>query len=114
MLDWLPSRIFSFGYVLCGEFKSSMDVWRHLVFQPAIPARDIVVQTAMAAEPLACPLSEEISLEPTIAMLALSKRNFILILVSTLGKSKKVTEATFGCFCNIRFSRAQSSQAAEV
>lgn len=79
IVDWLPSRIFSFGYVLCGEFKHSIELWRQLAFQPSISAREIIVQTAMAAEPLACPNSEDITLEPTIAMLALSKRNFILI-----------------------------------
>ena len=82
ILDWLPSRIFSFGYVLCGEFKRAIDVWRQLAIHPFISAREIIVQTAMAAEPLACPTTENISLDPTIAMLALSKRNFSLIVAA--------------------------------
>lgn len=79
LFDWLPSRIFAFGYVLCGEFKRSIDVWRQLAFQAQISPREIIVQTAIAAEPLTFPDNDNISLDPTINMLALSKRNFILI-----------------------------------
>lgn len=86
ILDWLPSRIFSFGYVLCGEFRHAIETWRKLALQPRSSARDIIVKTAMAAEPLSEETTDDISLDPTIAMLALSKRNFILMvtLVSLL------------------------------
>ncbi|MCF1426763.1 MAG: beta-lactamase regulator AmpE [Shewanella sp.] len=79
LLDWIPSRLFAFGYVLCGEFSESIDAWRKLVIRPGSSARDIIVQTAVAAEPQACDREEGISLQPTIAMLALSKRNVILM-----------------------------------
>ncbi|MCL1038290.1 beta-lactamase regulator AmpE [Shewanella submarina] len=79
LLDWIPSRLFAFGYVLCGEFSKSIDAWRKLALSPTTQARDIIVQTAVAAEPQACDREEGISLQPTIAMLALSKRNFILL-----------------------------------
>ncbi|MGI2261403.1 beta-lactamase regulator AmpE [Shewanella sp. GXUN23E] len=79
LLDWIPARLFAFGFVLCGEFSKSIEVWRKLVMQPGCSAREIIVQTAMAAEPQSCEQNDSISLQPTIAMLALSKRNFILL-----------------------------------
>lgn len=79
LLDWIPSRLFAFGYVLCGEFSKSIDTWRKLALRLGTPARDLIVQTAMSAEPQACERDDSVSLQPTIAMLALSKRNFILL-----------------------------------
>lgn len=79
VLDWLPARLFAFGYALCGEFRRAIEMWRKQSFSVKTPARDIIVNTAMAAEPMACEQSSELSLQPTIAMLALSKRNFILL-----------------------------------
>lgn len=79
LLDWLPARLFAFGYVFCGEFSRSIPVWRKLVLEPKTPARDIIVQTALAAEPEASIEHDNINLAPTFALLALSKRNFILL-----------------------------------
>ncbi|MBV7316470.1 beta-lactamase regulator AmpE [Shewanella sp. NIFS-20-20] len=101
VLDWLPSRLFSFGFALCGEFNRGFSVWRQLAFNPKVCARQLVAETAMAAQVLSfavkAPESLQVSdahgedaqptvnpaanleLEPTLAMLALSKRNFILL-----------------------------------
>ncbi|QDF65888.1 beta-lactamase regulator AmpE [Shewanella sp. SNU WT4] len=95
VLDWLPSRLFSFGFSLCGEFNRGFSVWRQLAINPKVSARQLVAETAMAAQVLAFNEVEDdeqtteshhqdascLELEPTLAMLALSKRNFILLVV---------------------------------
>ncbi|MBR9729121.1 beta-lactamase regulator AmpE [Shewanella intestini] len=82
-LDWLPARIFSFGYVLSGQFTSGFKVWRRQALTLQNNARDIVCQTASAAESIPPQSHAPICVQSTLALLALSKRNLFL-LVTTL------------------------------
>ena len=80
LLDWLPSRLFSFGYVLSGQFSSGLRAWRQHGLRISCDAKTIVTQTAVAAESLPEAGNAPISVQSTLALLALSKRNFILLL----------------------------------
>ncbi|MEI6858632.1 MAG: beta-lactamase regulator AmpE [Shewanella sp.] len=80
LLDWLPSRIFSFGYVLSGQFSQAFKSWRKLALSLDHSARDIVTQVALAAEPIPETSASPICIQSTLALLQLSKRNFILLL----------------------------------
>ncbi|MDD8060286.1 MULTISPECIES: beta-lactamase regulator AmpE [Shewanella] len=80
LLDWLPSRLFSFGYVLSGQFSSGLGAWRQYALRLKCDAKIIVTETAVAAESLPEAGNAPISLQSTLALLALSKRNFVLLL----------------------------------
>ncbi|WP_282166434.1 beta-lactamase regulator AmpE [Shewanella japonica] len=80
LLDWLPSRIFSFGFVLSGHFASGIAEWRKQVFSASNHPKNIVTRTAIAAESIPESTSAPVCVQPTLALLALSKRNFILLL----------------------------------
>ncbi|WP_445947334.1 beta-lactamase regulator AmpE [Shewanella sp.] len=93
LLDWIPSRIFSFGFVLSGQFSSGLIIWRKLSLQWHSRAKTLITETALASE--ASIVSEmmaddslansrsttaPLSVRETLALLELSKRNFILLL----------------------------------
>lgn len=80
ILDWLPSRVFSFGYVLSGQFSSGLQAWRQYSLRLNCEAKTIVTQTAVAAESLPEAGNTPVSVQSTLALLALSKRNFVLLL----------------------------------
>ncbi|MCL1113719.1 beta-lactamase regulator AmpE [Shewanella basaltis] len=80
ILDWLPSRVFSFGYVLSGQFSSGLQAWRQYSLHLNCEAKTIVTQTAVAAESLPEAGNAPVSVQSTLALLALSKRNFVLLL----------------------------------
>ncbi|MEZ9820930.1 beta-lactamase regulator AmpE [Shewanella sp. 10N.286.45.A1] len=80
ILDWIPSRIFAFGYVLSGQFRQSVSSWVSLAFNPKAQARDIITQVAIEAETLPEASSAPVCVQSTIALLQLSKRNFILLI----------------------------------
>lgn len=81
LLDWLPSRIFAFGYVLSGQFSQAFTRWGQYAFNIRSSARDIVTQVALAAEPQPESSTMPICTQATLALLQLSKRNFILLLI---------------------------------
>jgi AmpE protein len=81
ILDWLPSRILAFGYVLSGQFSQASTRWGQYAFNIRSTARDIVTQVASAAEPQQDSSSAPICTQATLALLQLSKRTFILLLV---------------------------------
>ncbi|WOT05469.1 beta-lactamase regulator AmpE [Shewanella youngdeokensis] len=80
ILDWLPCRIFAFGYVLSGHFRQSLSTWVNLSIDPKAGARTIITQVALKAETLPESSSAPICVQSTIALLQLSKRNFILLI----------------------------------
>ncbi|PKG55716.1 regulatory signaling modulator protein AmpE [Shewanella sp. Choline-02u-19] len=80
ILDWLPSRIFAFGYVLSGHFRLAISSWISLAFNPKTAARDIITKVATKAETLPESSSAPVCVQSTIALLQLSKRNFILLI----------------------------------
>ncbi|MCL1142067.1 beta-lactamase regulator AmpE [Shewanella gaetbuli] len=80
LFDWLPSRVFSFGYVLSGQFSNGLSAWRKHAFNVHSSAKLVVTETALQAESLPEAGPAPVSVQPTLALLALSKRNFILLL----------------------------------
>jgi len=79
LFDWLPSRIFSFGYVLSGQFSQGLNAWRKRAFDTRCSAKMVVTETALQAESLPEAGPAPVSVQPTLALLALSKRNFTLL-----------------------------------
>lgn len=79
ILDWLPSRIFAFGYALSGQFSEGLAAWRRNGLTLNVSARTVVAETALAAQPLPEVASAPICVQSTLALLVLSKRNFTLI-----------------------------------
>lgn len=82
LLDWIPCRVFSFGYVLSGQFSQAFKSWMEFGFSFKYSAREIVTEIALAAEPRPEVLAKPICVQATLALLQLSKRNFILLLTS--------------------------------
>jgi AmpE protein len=80
LFDWLPSRVFSFGYVLSGQFSDGLSAWRQYGLSVNTDAKTIVTHTAVAAESLPEAGDAPLSVQSTLALLALSKRNFVLLL----------------------------------
>jgi AmpE protein len=80
LFDWLPSRVFSFGYVLSGQFSAGLSAWRQYSLSVHTDAKTIVTYTAVAAESLPEAGDAPLSVQSTLALLALSKRNFVLLL----------------------------------
>lgn len=79
LLDWLPSRLIAFGYVLSGHFSAAFSKWRHLAFDWTKSAKVIVTEVALAAETIEASSPTPICVQSTISLLQLSKRNFILL-----------------------------------
>lgn len=78
-LDWLPSRIFAFGYALSGQFSEGLQAWREHSFNVHTSARTVIAKTAIAAQPLPEVANAPVSVQSTLALLVLSKRNFTLM-----------------------------------
>ncbi|GIU46752.1 beta-lactamase regulator AmpE [Shewanella algidipiscicola] len=79
VLDWLPSRLIAFGYVLSGHFSAAFSRWRRLALQWRMPARSVIAEVALAAETIEASSATPICVQSTISLLQLSKRNFILL-----------------------------------
>lgn len=91
LLDWLPSRIFSFGFVLSGHFSAGLVIWRRHSLQWRCGAQQLITETALASEAsvmdemlnqddMPAEANAPISVRATLALLELSKRNFILLI----------------------------------
>ncbi|WP_133408334.1 beta-lactamase regulator AmpE [Parashewanella tropica] len=79
IVDWIPSRIFAFGYLLSGHFSSAFSTWLSRASNPATCARDIVTETALTAEVLPEKSDAPVCIQSTIALLALTKRTFVFL-----------------------------------
>ncbi|MFQ6372481.1 beta-lactamase regulator AmpE [Shewanella sp. YIC-542] len=80
LLDWLPVRLVALGYVFCGQFSSGFGRWRELALDWRCKPRKIITQVAMAAEVMPEDNNAPVCVRSTLALLALSKRNFVLLL----------------------------------
>ncbi|WP_394129300.1 beta-lactamase regulator AmpE [Shewanella maritima] len=78
-VDWLPSRIFSFGFALSGRFSEGISAWSRYSLSIATPTRKIITKTASASESMPEVSKAPICVQSTLALLALSKRNFLLL-----------------------------------
>ncbi|MCH1931472.1 beta-lactamase regulator AmpE [Shewanella sp. A25] len=79
VLDWIPSRIFAFGYALSGQFSEGLSAWSEHALNINASARKLVTQTALASQPLPEVSNAPICVQSTLALLVLSKRNFTLM-----------------------------------
>ncbi|MCL1122486.1 MULTISPECIES: beta-lactamase regulator AmpE [Shewanella] len=79
VLDWIPSRVFSFGYALSGQFSEGLSAWRDHALNINASARRVVTETALASQPLPEESSAPVCVQSTLALLVLSKRNFTLM-----------------------------------
>jgi AmpE protein len=79
VLDWLPSRITAFGFLLVGHFSRALPIWLDTVLNVRINAYDVLAKVAKASEePLA---AENIELQEPLQMVRLVKRNIIFLLM---------------------------------
>ncbi len=83
LLDWLPARLVALGFALSGHFSRAMTVLLPRLFDPLYPARQLITEVALAAEEAPEPGEADapISVQPTVALLKLAKRNLVLLLV---------------------------------
>ncbi|MCL1125766.1 beta-lactamase regulator AmpE [Shewanella surugensis] len=81
VLDWIPSRVFTFGYVLSGKFSQGFAMWLSTAMDVKCSARDMVTKVAMAAETVAETSQESVCVQSTLSLLQLSKRNLILLII---------------------------------
>lgn len=79
VLDWIPSRLFAFGYALSGQFSEGLTAWRNNALRFNTSARRVITETAVAAQPLPEVSDAPICVQSTLALLVLSKRNFTLM-----------------------------------
>lgn len=84
ILDWLPARVCSAGYLLIGNFSRSAGVWISYLLDFTSPAKDLISEISNAAEAVDnqdCSHTSEAA-----CMLKLAKRNilFFLALVALL------------------------------
>ncbi len=81
LLDWVPVRIVSLGFALSGHFSKAAPVLVPKVLDPMADPRTMITEVALAAEEVPETSGEPICVQPTLALLKLAKRNFILLLV---------------------------------
>ncbi|MCJ8268193.1 MAG: regulatory signaling modulator protein AmpE [Psychrosphaera sp.] len=78
ILDWLPARVCTAGYLLIGHFTKSAGIWLSYLLDFTSSARDLVSKIAIAAESIdAVDCSN--TTEPA-CMLKLAKRNILFFL----------------------------------
>ena len=84
LLDWIPARVCSAGYLLIGDFTRSSGIWLGYLLDFKSPAKNLVCDIASAAEAVEFNLENRV-LEP-VCMLKLAKRNilFFLAMVAVL------------------------------
>lgn len=79
VLDWVPVRVTSLGFLLVGNFSNSVGVWIRLVGNSKMSAPEFIAETSKAAEVVE-PDQNDCTEEPC-TMLKLAKRNAMLMIV---------------------------------
>lgn len=79
ILDWLPVRITTFGFLIVGNFSQAFTHWVRLTFSRTATAPNVVAEIAKAAE-IVEPHQNDCTEEPC-TLLKLAKRNVMLLLV---------------------------------
>lgn len=77
-LEWLPARIFSFGYLIIGNFTRGTGTWLSYILDFDVSSRTVVSNIAAAAESVAS-ANSDCTLEPC-CMVKLVKRNLLFFL----------------------------------
>jgi AmpE protein len=84
ILDWLPARITSFGYLLVGHFGKGLPIWLEGLFNSTLSTYDLLAKVATASEE--APITDNPSLNEPLQLVKLVKRNiiFLLMLISLM------------------------------
>jgi AmpE protein len=84
VLDWLPARITTLGFIFVGNFSKSVPLWLSYLFDAKTPAKHVVTEVAKASEEVE-PEENDCTEEPC-TMVRLAKRNilFFLTIISIL------------------------------
>lgn len=84
ILDWVPVRITSLGFLLVGHFSRALPLWLGYLPDPAISAKQLLADVSKAAEEVE-PDEHDCTEEPC-TLVRLAKRNimFILVVISIL------------------------------
>ncbi|WP_416306103.1 beta-lactamase regulator AmpE [Neptunicella sp. SCSIO 80796] len=84
VLDWVPVRITTFGFVFMGHFSKAFPVWMAYLVEPEPSALKILSDVGKAAEET--PVDENDLAQEPCTLVRLAKRNllFILVLISLL------------------------------
>jgi AmpE protein len=80
ILDWLPARVCSAGYLLIGNFSKAAGIWLSYVLDLTSPAKSLVSDISSAAETVDALDCSKIT-EPA-CMLKLAKRNILFFLAA--------------------------------
>ena len=79
VLDWVPVRLTTLGYMLVGNFTEAFGVWLRSLVNVKMSAADMIARTAKAAELVEADIHD--CTEEPCTMLRLAKRNVMLMLV---------------------------------
>lgn len=79
ILDWLPVRITTFGFLLVGHFSNAFSVWLDALLNMKLSTYDVLAKVAKASEDV--PDQENSFLQEPLQMVKLVKRNVIFLLM---------------------------------
>ena len=79
VLDWVPVRLTTLGYMLVGNFTEAFGIWIRAFVDVKLSAADMIASTAKAAEVVE--IGAKDCTEEPCTMLKLAKRNVMLMLV---------------------------------
>lgn len=84
ILDWVPVRITSFGYLLVGHFGNGLAVWLDCLFNTELSAYELLNKVAKASEELTT--SNNPYLDEPLQLVRLVKRNtvFLVVMISLM------------------------------
>ena len=79
VIEWLPARLATFGFLLVGHFSNGFAVWARYLANTQADAKEVIAKVAKATEIIE-PDQHDCTEEPC-TMLRLAKRNVMLLLV---------------------------------
>lgn len=80
LIDWLPVRITSFGYMFVGHFSKALPIWIESFFDGKKPTHKILIDVAQKSEDIMVD-KDDCTAEPCL-LVRLSKRNVLLLLAT--------------------------------
>ena len=83
VLDWLPVRITSLGFLLVGHFSRALPIWLGHFVTPSISAKKLLVDVSRAAEEIE-PDERNCTEEPC-TLVKLAKRNILFLMAVIAG-----------------------------
>lgn len=78
IIDWLPVRIISLGYMLVGHFSKAVSIWLENLFDINKPSHEVLISVAQKSEDLMIDL-QDCTAEPCM-LVRLAKRTLLLCL----------------------------------